>query len=91
MTSHPTTPSQFFDDGQPITAGGPSGPGPTPEELADFERAISEARAKFIAAALAEDGMPISAGWFGLDAEPKALPPADRTESAHLDQIAPSG
>ena len=43
-----------------VFCGGPPCP-PTPEEVAAFELAMNEANARFLAAAMAEDGMPISA------------------------------
>lgn len=77
--SSPSAPLLPADDGQPIGAGGSYGTGPTPDEIAAFELALAEARARFLAAALAEDGMPISAGWRGPEAEPKAIQPKDES------------
>ncbi len=60
------------EDDLPVSAGGPPRPLPTPEEIAEFEAAMREVNARFLAAALAEDGMPISAGWRGPLAHPDA-------------------
>lgn len=75
------------DDGELISAGVSSDAGPTAEELAAFEQAMNEARAKFIAAAMAEDGMPISAGWRGSEVERKLSLTTEQKEMLDHKQI----
>ena len=61
---------------------------PTPEEAVAFEEALRAAHARFLETALAEDGMPISAGWRGPEAQPQSPPATDRAETPALDGVA---
>lgn len=45
---------------------------------------MREVNARFMAAALAEDGMPISVGWW----PPVAEPPAQRADAPNRDEVA---
>lgn len=58
--------------------GGPAPP-PTAEEAAAFVEALRATRARLrTVVILAEDDLPISAGWRGPDAQPKGPPPGTR-------------
>ncbi len=85
------TDTRGHDDGHAASAGLLFAVPPTAEQIAAFEAAMREANARFLAAALYEDGMPISAGWCGAVAEPSSRSPANRPDAANLGGVAPPG
>lgn len=85
--SLPGLPQDHLDDGQTLSTGAPLGMPPTAEEAAAFEVAFRAANARFLATALAEDGMPVAVGWRGPEVTLKTPSPTDHAESPHRDQI----
>lgn len=65
MNSNNTQSNGMPDNDHELAVGAGAWPPrmPTESEQAGFDAAMQEAQQRFLAAALAEDGMPISAGW----------------------------
>lgn len=88
MTSTTQRPNQDILEEGSTAAGGLLAQPPTPEQVTEFEAAMSEANERFLATALAEDGMPVSAGWRGPEVQAAPVHPVGQSHTPVASSIA---